>query len=65
MGCNQPIEHWSYLYRCTDCCVAFHKECLVRHFEGAHNPHPLREVQLMKTIAKMKDEIHALKYPKK
>ena len=62
MGCNHPIEHWREMYRCTDCGVAFHKDCLLRHFEGAHTPHPLLTTQLMQTVAQMKVEIRELKY---
>lgn len=57
MGCNKPIEHISDLYRCTDCGIAFHKPCILAHFNGAHQPHPLRETQLAQALAEKEAEL--------
>ena len=57
MGCNCQIERISELYRCTDCGVAMHKSCLLAHFNGAHQPHPLREVQLIEALAAKEAEL--------
>lgn len=63
-GCNSPIGSAHELYRCTDCSIAFHKACLLSHFRGAHNPHPLREGQLMQALAAKDAEIHGLRHGK-
>lgn len=57
MGCNRQIEHVNELYRCADCGVPMHKSCLLAHFNGAHNPHPLRETQLMDALAEKEREL--------
>lgn len=31
-GCGLPIWHVRDLYRCSDCAVGFHKQCLIKHF---------------------------------
>lgn len=50
MGCNRPIENVEELYRCLDCGIAFHKECLRAHFGSSHAPHDLREKYFKETI---------------
>jgi hypothetical protein len=31
-GCGKPITLVAELYRCIDCGIPFHKECLKKHF---------------------------------
>lgn len=57
MGCGEQIERIAELYRCTDCGIAFHKPCILSHFNGAHHPHPLRETQLMEGLAAKEKEL--------
>ena len=40
MGSNGPIEHWDELDRCTDCNIAFHQTCALKHFGDSHLRHP-------------------------
>lgn len=34
LGCAMPIERPEEVFRCTDCCVPFHRECARRHFDN-------------------------------
>lgn len=34
VGCGQPIMMVSDLYRCADCHVAFHLDCIKKHFQS-------------------------------
>jgi hypothetical protein len=32
-GCGR-LMHWTYAYRCVDCGIWFHQDCLLNHFKA-------------------------------
>jgi len=36
VGCGQIIWETHEVYRCTDCCVPFHRHCAKKHFESGN-----------------------------
>jgi len=42
VGCGEPIEYLSHLFKCADCETPFHKHCIKKHF-SASTLHKLKE----------------------